>query len=153
MARRTLTLVLLVGLAGCGHSTSGGAASATATGPGSAASANHAAGARSVTAARTTAQTEFGLLAGGDYGGAWDLWSDAAKKQLSRADFLALNRTCPPKLGTAVQITGVGEVDQNTVQVVWTGGTARLVYAGDKWTFQPDQAALDRYAQRLRGTC
>jgi hypothetical protein len=136
----TLVLIAALGLAGCASS------APAATGPGSAASANQAAGVRSLEAARATAQTEFGLLAGGDYGGAWDLWSDQAKQAVSRADFIARSTACPPGKGVMTQVVSTTLVDDNNVDVSWQRagqtGTARLTYTGGTWHYQPDQATL-----------
>jgi hypothetical protein len=135
-----LAAALLVG--GCG----GGRQAAR---PGAAGTVNGAATARGPEAARTTALTEFGLLAGGDYGGAWDLWTAEARRVVPRADFVALGARCPR--GVAAQPTGQTFVDDDTLTVDWKlgdrTGTARMVYTGGTWRYQPDQSTLDSYRQ------
>jgi hypothetical protein len=115
---------------------------------------NQAAGVRSIEGARATAQTEFGLLAGGDYAGAWELWTDAAKRTVGRSDLVAHATACRPGLGMAAQVVSARTVDDNNIDVAWQRGartgTARLVYTGGAWRFQPDPATLAGYAA---GTC
>jgi hypothetical protein len=138
-------LVVLAGCAGGGGPAGGPDGG---SGSGSAAPANRAGAVRGPEAARATAQTEFGLLAGGDYGGAWDLWSDTAKAAIGRADFVALNTACPRR-GVPVEVVTVRLLDDSDVDVDWKRGTqtgsARLVYAGGSWRYQPDQSTLDTY--------
>ncbi|GIH17408.1 hypothetical protein [Rugosimonospora africana] len=138
-------LVLAVstaGLAGCG------AAAPTASGSGSAASANRAAAVDNPEAATATAQTEFGLLAGGDFGGAWELWSQDAQRSITRTDFVALNTACPSK-GVAAQVVATRPVNDGEVDIDWTrgsqSGTASLLYAGGTWRYQPSESTLDNY--------
>jgi hypothetical protein len=144
-----VAFVTLLALAGCGGSS-------LPANPGTAAPANRAAAAQSTLAAQTTAQTEFGLLSGGDYGHAWDLWSDPAKQVISRADFITLNTTCPVALGTPTKVVAARPVSNTSVAVDWqraaqtgvgqtgaaqTGaaqtGTVNMVYAGGAWRFEP----------------
>jgi hypothetical protein len=80
---------------------------------------NRAAQARGELAARSTAQTEFGLLAGGDYAHAWDLWSAAAQQAIGRAEFVALNSTCPAGLGMAATVTAALPISDTTVLIQW----------------------------------
>jgi hypothetical protein len=140
-------------VAGCLAGCSGGEPRATATGPGSAASANRAAGARGTAAAQATAQTEFGLLAGGDFAGAWDLWSATAQATISRPDFVRLNTTCPPPRGIPTSIVEVRMLDDSTAVVSWrqatTTGTSRLVYAAGAWRYEPGQSTLDKYRRAV----
>jgi hypothetical protein len=119
--------------------------------PGTAAPPNQAAGAQSALAAQTTAQTEFGLLAGGDYGHAWDLWSDAAKQTIARADFITLNTACPLGLGTLTRVLTVRPLSSTSVAIDWQRdaqtGTVRMVYAAGTWHFEP---AAQEYQGRLK---
>jgi hypothetical protein len=139
---RVLALALVLAVAGC----DGGR---QPTGPSSPGPVNRAGTVRGPEAARATAQTEFGLIAGGDYGGAWDLWTAAAQQAIGRADFVALGAKCPRGLSTTA--TGQRPVDDDTVTVDWRRGdqtgTARLVYTGGAWRYQPDQSTLDGYRQ------
>jgi hypothetical protein len=145
-------LVVLAASTVAGCSDSGHAV--TATGPGSAASANRAAGARGTAAAQATAQTEFGLLAGGDFAGAWDLWSATAQAAISRPDFVRLNAICPPPRGIPTSIVEVRMLDDSSAVVSWrqasTTGTSRLVYAGGAWRYEPEQSTMDKYRRLTR---
>src|SRR5258706_15465881 len=113
MIRTGLALALLAAAPGCG----GGH---VAAGPSAAGTVNRAGTVRGPEAARATAQTEFGLLAGGDYGGAWDLWTAAAQEAVGRADFVALGATCPR--GVATTATGQRLLDDDTASVDWRQG-------------------------------
>jgi hypothetical protein len=141
-ARAILTLAAVVVVAaGCGGR--------TAVGPTVAGTVNGAGTVRGPEAARATAQTEFGLLAGGDYGGAWDLWTATAQEAVTRPAFVALGATCPR--GVPATFAGQTVLDDDTVTVDWRRGdltgTARLVYEGGAWRYQPDQSTMDGYRQ------
>jgi hypothetical protein len=128
-------LFVLLVLAGCAAKPS------LPANPGTAAPPNQAAGAQFALAAQTTAQTEFGLLAGGDYGHAWDLWSDAAKQTIARADFITLNTTCPLGLGTLTKVLAARPLSSTSVAIDWQRdtrtGTVQMVYAAGTWHFEP----------------
>jgi hypothetical protein len=145
LAALLATAVLVV--AGCGADRPGA--------PGTAASANRGAAVRNGAAAQATAQTEFGLLAGGDYGRAWDLWTEAAQQAVSRDDFVRLTSTCRPQLGVLTEVVSVHGIDDNTVDVTWKRGAAtgvdRLLYSGGSWRYQPAEPTLDGY--RLGHAC
>jgi hypothetical protein len=133
----------VLGLSGCTADHPAGTG-----GPGSAGSANRAAGVANPEAAGATAQTEFGLLAGGDYGGAWELLSQAAQQSISRADFVAVNTACPLR-GVPGEVVAVRPVNDGEVDVDWKrgqqSGTAQLLFVGGAWRYQPDQSTLDSY--------
>jgi hypothetical protein len=142
---------VLFATAGCGGGplAAGPTAGPPATGPATAGAVNRAGTVPGPEGARATALTEFGLLAGGDYGGAWDLWTADAQRAVTRADFVALGAGCPRGV-PAVQ-SGQTFVDDATVTVDWRRGdrtgTARLLYTGGAWRYQPDQSTLDGYRQ------
>ena len=128
-------LAVLLMVSGCG----GG--SSLPAHPAPAAPANRPATAPGVLAARTTAQTEFGLLAGGDYGHAWDLWTDAAKKTISRAHFITSNAKCSGQLGLSTTVVAARAVSGTVVMIGWRRqnqtGTATMIYVGGVWRFEP----------------
>jgi hypothetical protein len=144
MRRIGLVFFTLLALSGCGGSS-------LPANPGPAAPANQAATAQGTLAAQTTAQTEFGLLAGGDYGHAWDLWSDAAKQTIARVDFITLNKSCPEQLGAMTKIVTTRPISNTTVAIDWQRatqtGTVQMVYAGGSWRFEP---ATDEYQGDLK---
>lgn len=101
---------------------------------------------RNPQAAQATAQTEMGLLAGGDYGGAWDLWDAPAKATVDRARFVAYGTTCRPGLGQAVRVTATRRVDDDTYAMDWAGGTLDVHWTGGSWRVSPGAGDLTRYA-------
>jgi hypothetical protein len=146
---RVLVLgVALAALAGSGAGCGAGGGR-PATGPTAAGTVNRAGTVRGPEAAQATAQTEFGLLAGGDYAGAWDLWTADAQRAVGRADFVALGATCPRGVPATATVRRL--VDDDTVALDWRRGdrtgTATVVYTGGSWRYQPDRSTLDGYRQ------
>jgi hypothetical protein len=113
-------------------------------------------GGTSIEAASSAARTEFGLLAAGDYTGAWQQWTVSAQHAVGQATFVRYSTTtCRQPLGMAAQVTSVRQVDPNNVDVSWQygstrSGTVRMIYTGGHWRFQPDKATLAQYAN---GVC
>jgi hypothetical protein len=136
------TGLLLAGLAGCatarGAASSGAPASAAAAGPQGA-------------QAEAVADQEFGLLAAGDWPGAWKLWTESAKHVLAEAAFVKLNTECKPRLGVPYVIWQAQRTGTTTVVVRWTRGTARgsnaMLYQQGAWRFAPSAADLAGYRQ------
>ncbi|QMU71573.1 hypothetical protein [Streptacidiphilus sp. P02-A3a] len=99
--------------------------------------------------ADSVASEEFGLLAGGGWAQAWDLWADSARQVLTQADFVRLNTECRPVLGTPYVIDSSTKVDSTTVRIDWHRATATgsdtLSYQAGKWRFLPDPASLADY--------
>ncbi len=99
--------------------------------------------------AEAVAEQEFGLLAAGDWGGAWGLWTDSAKQVLSEADYVKLNTECPPGLGVAYVIVQIQRIGTTTVLVLWKRGPAsgrnNMLYQNGAWKFAPGVAELDGY--------
>jgi hypothetical protein len=95
------------------------------------------------------ASREFGLLAGGGWAQAWDLWSDSARQALGQADFVKLNTECRPVLGEPYVIDTATAVDPATVRVDWhraeATGSDTVVYQDGAWHFVPDAASLAAY--------
>jgi hypothetical protein len=96
--------------------------------------------------AKGIAQAELGMLAGGDWSGAWELWTETAKQAMSKADFIALNKACPPKLGVLYEIQDVKPVAALTVTVTWkhadTNGSGTMKYENGSWHYEPDAKQL-----------
>ena len=99
--------------------------------------------------ADSVASEEFGLLAGGGWAQAWDLWAESARQVMSQADFVRLNTECRPALGTPYVIDDSIKVDATTVRVDWhraaATGSSTLVYQAGKWQFVPDPGSLADY--------
>jgi hypothetical protein len=144
-----LARVLVLGVALCAVTGCTAGGGRVVSRPSAAGTVNRAGTVRGPEAAEATAQTEFGLLAGGDYGGAWDLWTVEAQRAISRADFVALGAGCPR--GVPAEATDQRLVDDGTLTLDWRRGdqtgTARVVYTGGAWRYQPDQSTLDGYRQ------
>ena len=160
--RRTGTLALaavtaLTCAAACSKdddSATGAAASAT-TGP----------EAKTVDGAKAAAQTVFDRFSGGDYAGAWDLYTAAGKAAITKPDYIKLNEACARK-GIAIQLTsarldGADKAIVIAKQLV-TAQSYTMVYETDAWHLAPDPAVLTLYklgavkaiaAQKKAGSC
>lgn len=101
--------------------------------------------------AASVAQREFGLLSGGGWAQAWQLWSVTARSALSQDDFVRLNTECRPALGVPYVIDLTTPTDDTTVSVTWhqasAAGTATVVYENGAWRFTPDAQTLADYRQ------
>jgi hypothetical protein len=99
--------------------------------------------------AEAVADQEFGLLAAGDWPGAWKLWTDSAKHVLSESAYVRLNTECKPRLGVPYVIWQAQRTGTTTVLVRWTRGTARgsnaMLYQQGAWKFAPSAADLAAY--------
>ncbi len=106
---------------------------------------------KTVEAVRAVADEEFESFASRDYGGAWDLWTAAGQKAISRADYEQLFKLCPDTAaGVAFQIKKVKLAaggDSALVRVQRLAGIASFtfLYEGGEWRFQPLDAALADY--------
>lgn len=145
-------LLLVLPLTACGD---GGSASATApSSAGPAASPTRpAAQPKTEAAVRTAAQDEFDAYAAGEYGEAWDLWTAAAKRMISRADYERLHELCPSVTGLRFTIEKV-RVSGDTASVRVSRAIAVMSYTfryeQGQWLFVPDKAAAAdyRYARK-----
>lgn len=118
---------------------------------------------------RAAALDEFDSFASGDYGSTWDRYYGAAKKAISRAEYVRLLKLCPdPAAGVRFQIEKVSMDGDRAARVrVSRLGIAimsyRFVYESGRWAFVPDPAAMRDYrtktvqqmvkAQRATGGC
>lgn len=100
--------------------------------------------------AQAVADREFGLLAGGGWGAAWDLWTASARRAVSRADFVRIDSACRPWLGQPFTIAEVSWPNTGHLTVKWehagTSGTSAVVDQDGAWRFQPDPATLAVYS-------
>lgn len=99
--------------------------------------------------ADAVASEEFGLLAGGGWAQAWNLWSADAQHAIDQADFVRLNTACRPALGVPYVIDKSTTVDPATVRIDWhraaATGSSTLVHQAGRWQFVPDAASLADY--------
>ena len=82
--------------AGCSgdDAPAGNAAAAAAAGPEP----------KTIEGARNAAQTVFDRFSGGDFAGAWDMYTAKGKQAISKADYVKLNEACSRK-GLAISLT------------------------------------------------
>jgi hypothetical protein len=97
-----------------------------------------------------TANREFKLLADGNWAGAWGLWTDTAKKEVTQKDFEQVNKTCPAHRGVQIQLQDVRPVSMELVELTWRRGESvghsSLRLSGGKWLYEPGGETLAEYA-------
>jgi hypothetical protein len=120
---------------------------------------------KTVEGARAAAQTVFDRFSGGDFAGAWDMYTAAGKAAISQADYVKLNEACSRK-GLAITLSSarMDGPDKAVViakQLVATQSYT-MVYEKDTWKLQPAPEGLALYklgaakaiaAQKKAGTC
>ncbi|REF00285.1 hypothetical protein [Thermomonospora umbrina] len=108
---------------------------------------------RTEAALRLVAEEEFETYASGDYGGAWDLWTAAGKKLISRADYERLFELCPaivegvPFKIEKVRVSGTAGVVRASRSIAIL--SFKFAYEHGQWRYVPDRSAVADY-QRLR---
>jgi hypothetical protein len=133
----------------------GDAAQAAAAGPES----------KTIEGAKAAAQTVFDRFAGGDFAGAWDMYTAAGKQAISKDDYVKLNQACSRK-GLAIQLTSARMDGTDRAVVIAKQLVAAqsytMVYEGDAWKLEPAKEGLALYklgaakaiaAQKKAGTC
>jgi hypothetical protein len=142
-----LPLLLVLPLTGCGDGDP-----ATATAPSSArpaaSPAQPAAQPKTEAAVRTAAQDEFDAYAAGEYGEAWDLWTAAGKRMISRADYEKLHELCPSATGLRFTIEKVrlsGDTATVRVSRAIAVFSYKFLYEQGQWRYVPDKAAAADY--------
>ncbi|NUS15938.1 MAG: hypothetical protein HOY69_31820 [Streptomyces sp.] len=95
------------------------------------------------------ARQEFGLLAGGGWAAAWNLWTADAQRSVPQAEFVQVNTACRPELGVPYTIDEQTVTDPATVRVTWhrgdTAGANTLHYTAGRWRFAPDARTVAGY--------
>lgn len=103
-----------------------------------------------VAEALSVANKQFELLATGDWAGAYALWTDAAKKEVTRKDFEKVNKTCPFFKGEQIQLQDVRPVNMELVELTWRHGGhvghSALRHNGTTWQYDPGGETLVEYA-------
>jgi hypothetical protein len=109
-----------------------------------------------VAEALKTAEKEFGLLAKGDWAGAWALWTDAAKREVPQAVFVEANTACPAALKRQYQLQNVHPVSGSLVELTFRRGDdvehGALRTAASGWLFEPGGGMLVEYANGAKAT-
>lgn len=120
---------------------------------------------KTIEGAKAAAQTVFDRFAGGDFAGAWDMYTAAGKQAISKDDYVKLNQACSRK-GLAIQLSSarMDGPDKAVViakQLVATQSYT-MVYEADAWKLEPAKEGLALYklgaakaiaAQKKAGTC
>ena len=115
--------------------------------------------------AKTAAQTMFDRFSGGDFAGAWEMYTSAGKQAISKDDYIKLNQACSRK-GLAIQLTSARMEGTDKAIVIAKQLVAAqsytMVYEGDAWKLEPAKEGLALYklgadkaiaAQKKAGTC
>ncbi|MDN3359726.1 hypothetical protein [Actinomadura sp. DC4] len=102
---------------------------------------------RTEAAVRPAATEEFDSYSSGDYGGAWDLYYAAAKRAISRADYLRAHKLCPDAgAGIRFEIEKVRMDSDHEAHVRVTRAivvlTYRFVYEAGHWRYVPTDEAM-----------
>ncbi|MEV0426466.1 hypothetical protein [Micromonospora sp. NPDC050495] len=103
-----------------------------------------------VAEALEVANKQFTLLADGDWAGAYALWTDAAKKEISKKDFEKVNKACPFFKGDRIELQDVKPASMELVELTWhhagrTGHSA-IRQTGKTWRYDPGGETLAEYA-------
>jgi hypothetical protein len=151
----TAILTLTSACTGDDEAPAGNAAQAAAGGPEP----------KTVEGARAAAQTVFDRFSGGDFAGAWDMYTAAGKQAITKDDYVKLNQACSRK-GLAIQLTSARMEGTDRAVVIAKQLVAAqsytMVYEGDGWKLEPAKEGLALYkqgaakaiaAQKKAGTC
>lgn len=120
---------------------------------------------KTIEGAKAAAQTVFDRFSGGDFAGAWDMYTAAGKAAISKADYVKLNQACSRK-GLAIQLTSARMDAPDRAIVIAKQLVAAqsytMVFENDSWKLEPAKEGLALYklgadkaiaAQRKAGTC
>jgi hypothetical protein len=120
---------------------------------------------KTVDGARNAAQTVFDRFSGGDFAGAWEMYTAAGKQAISKDDYVKLNQACSRK-GLAIQLTSARMEGTDKAIVIAKQLVAAqsytMVYEADAWRLEPAKEGLALYkqgaakaiaAQKKAGTC
>lgn len=107
----------------------------------------------------------FDRFSGGDFAGAWELYTAAGKKAISKADYVKLNEVCSRK-GLAITLTSARMEGTDRAIVIAKQLVAAqsytMIYEKDAWKLEPAKEGLALYklgavkaiaAQKKAGTC
>jgi hypothetical protein len=120
---------------------------------------------QTIEAAKIAAQTVFDRFSGGDFAGAWDMYTATGKQAISEADYVRLNTACARK-GLAIQLTSARMEGTDKAVVIAKQLVAAqsytMVYEAGAWKLEPAREGLALYArgadhaiaaQKRAGTC
>lgn len=105
---------------------------------------------KTIDGAKEAAQTVFDRFAGGDFAGAWDMYTAAGKKAISQADYVKLNQVCSRK-GLSIQLTSARMDGPDRAIVIAKQLVAAqsytMEYENGAWKLAPAKEGLALYAQ------
>ena len=120
---------------------------------------------KTVEGAKSAAQTVFDRFSGGDFAGAWDMYTAAGKAAITKEDYVKLNEACSRK-GLAIQLTSARMDGPDRAIVIAKQLVAAqsytMVYENGAWKLEPAKEGLALYAkgadkaiaaQKKAGTC
>ncbi|MCA2214845.1 hypothetical protein [Jidongwangia harbinensis] len=120
---------------------------------------------KTIEGAKAAAQTVFDRFSGGDFAGAWDMYTARGKQAISKDDYVKLNTACARK-GLAIQLSSARMEGTDKAVVIAKQLVAAqsytMVYEGDAWKLEPAKEGLALYAkgvtraiaiQKRAGTC
>jgi hypothetical protein len=120
---------------------------------------------KTVEGAKAAAQTVFDRFSGGDFAGAWDMYTAKGKQAISKADYVKLNEACSRK-GLAISLTSARMEGSDRAVVIAKQLVAAqsytMVYENGAWKLEPAKEGLALYAkgadkaiaaQKKAGTC
>ena len=120
---------------------------------------------KTIDGAKAAAQTVFDRFSGGDFAGAWDMYTDAGKQAITKADYVKLNTACSRK-GLAITLSSARMEGADRAVVIAKQLVAAqsytMVYEKDSWKLEPAKEGLALYAkgadkaiaaQKKAGTC
>ena len=149
------TLSFSAGCSGDDEEPAGNSAAAAAGGPEP----------KTVDGAKAAAQTVFDRFSGGDFAGAWEMYTAKGKQAISKEDYIKLNETCSRK-GLAISLTSARMEGTDKAIVIAKQLVAAqsytMAYEGDAWKLEPAAEGLALYkqgatkaiaAQKKAGTC
>src|ERR671921_1019843 len=148
-------LSFTAGCSGDDEAPAGNAAAAAAGGPEP----------KTIDGARAAAQTVFDRFSGGDFAGAWEMYTAKGKQAISKGDYVKLNTACSRK-GLAIQLTSARMEGTDRAVVIAKQLVAAqsytMVYENNAWKLEPAKEGLELYAkgaakaiaaQKKAGTC
>lgn len=120
---------------------------------------------KTIEAAKAAAQTTFDRFSGGDFGGAWEMYTLAGKAAITRDDYIKLNEACARK-GLAIQLSSARMEGTDKAVVIakqlLAAQSYTMAYERDAWKLEPAKEGLALYAkgadraiaaQKKAGTC
>ena len=120
---------------------------------------------KTVEGAKAAAQTVFDRFSGGDFAGAWDMYTAKGKQAISKADYVKLNEACSRK-GLAISLTSARMEGSDRAVVIAKQLVAAqsytMMYENGAWKLEPAKEGLALYAkgadraiaaQKKAGTC